>query len=330
MKKMLLVLGVAAAAMTSCTSDEVLEVNPTATIQFESFVNKGTRATTDVTNPVTTDGVYSSGLKGFFVYGYYGTTSVFDGEEVVWVNKNGNTAGRWTYNGGTHKEWTGGDYYFAAYADDNEAEELSDVEFTEGTLTIPNYLVSDEKDLVAAWANVNNSSLTNPTVALDFKHMLSKVYFEITNNASENLRMEISDIVISVAPSGTCSYDGTDVDWTGLAAATSKTFDGSNNVAQGSTHASKKHFVIPGQTGIKATFTATFYNYVGAGTEIYSKTYKNVSLDVTDGWQAGYIYKYTAEVDVVMPTIEFGVSVTEWDSDLNNNDQEDDDITLQQ
>ena len=52
MKKMLLMLGVAAAAMTSCTNDEVVEMNPTATIQFETFVNKGTRATIDVTNPV--------------------------------------------------------------------------------------------------------------------------------------------------------------------------------------------------------------------------------------------------------------------------------------
>ena len=328
MKKMLLMLGVAAAAMTSCTNDEVVEVNPTASIQFETFVNKGTRATTDVTNPTITEGIHGSGLKNFFVYGYYGTTSVFDGEEVAWVNKNGNTAGRWTYNRGTHKKWTGGDYYFAAYADDNEAEELSDVEFTEGTLTIPNYQVSDEKDLVAAWFHHNNNVLTNPIVDLDFKHMLSKVYFEIKNNASENLIMGISDIVISVAPSGTCSYNnGTTVVWNPLANATSKTFDGSNNVAQGSTHTSKKHFVIPGQTGIKAAFTATFYN--GAGTVIYSKTYENVSLDVTGGWQAGYIYKYTAEVDVVMPTIEFGVSVTEWDSDLNGDgDLTNDDIPV--
>ena len=327
MKKMLLVLGVAAAAMTSCTSDEVLEVNPTATIQFETFVNKGTRATTDVTNPAITEGIHGSGLKNFFVYGYYGTTSVFEGVNVEWVNKDGNTPGRWTYNDGTHANWTGGDYYFAAYADKNEAVELSDVEFADGTLTIPGYIVNDDNDLVAAWANVNNSSLTNPTVALNFKHMLSKVYFEIKNDASENLKMVITDITISVAPSGTCSYNGTTVAWTELANATPKTFNGSDNVSKGSTHTSNPHFVIPGQENIKATFTATFYN--GAGTQIFSKTYQDVSLDVDGGWKAGNIYKYTAEVGVVMPTIEFSVVVTGWNSDLDGDGAADDDITLQ-
>ena len=129
MKKMLLVLGVAAAAMTSCTSDEVLEVNPTATIQFESFVNKGTRATTDVTNPVINEGVYSSGLKKFSVYGSCdgAPLTMFVGTEVAWVDKDDDTAGRWTYNNGTHANWTGGGYYFAAYADHNEESRPLDV-----------------------------------------------------------------------------------------------------------------------------------------------------------------------------------------------------------
>ena len=329
MKKMLLMLGVAAAAMTSCTNDEVVEVNPTATIQFETFVNKGTRATTDVTSPVIANGVYSSGLQNFFVYGYYGSETVFEGEEVAWVDKVGETEGRWTYNSGTHKNWTGDIYYFAAYADKNEAVELSDVEFTEGTLTIPNYTVADENDLVAAWEKVDNIGLTNPKVELVFKHMLSKVYFEITHGDEEELTMKISDITISVAPSGTCSYDGTSTVWSSLTDAESKSFNGNDNVSIGETHKTKQHFVIPGQTGIKASFTATFVN--GVGTIIDKVEYTNVSLDVNGGWQAGYVYKYTATIGATMPTIEFGVSVTEWDSDLNGNQNlTDDDITLQQ
>lgn len=48
MKKSILMLGLAVAAMTSCTNDEVMEVNQNNLIKFESFVNKGTRTVDEV------------------------------------------------------------------------------------------------------------------------------------------------------------------------------------------------------------------------------------------------------------------------------------------
>ena len=48
--KRFLFLGIAATAMfASCTNDEMVEMNPQSAIGFETFVDKSTRAATDVT-----------------------------------------------------------------------------------------------------------------------------------------------------------------------------------------------------------------------------------------------------------------------------------------
>ena len=77
MKKIFLMLGLAVAAMSSCTNDEVIDLNQSnqKAIGFESFVNKGTRAIADVDK---------SSLKEFYVLGYYGSNSgVFDNSIVL-------------------------------------------------------------------------------------------------------------------------------------------------------------------------------------------------------------------------------------------------------
>lgn len=49
MKKSLFVLGVAVAALASCTQSEVLEVAEGRAIQFNTFVNNNTKAVTEIT-----------------------------------------------------------------------------------------------------------------------------------------------------------------------------------------------------------------------------------------------------------------------------------------
>lgn len=108
MKKMLLVLGVAVAALTSCTSDEVVEVNSTATIQFESFVNRGTRSVTAVENPDNVNDGNLSGLKEFYVFGYYGNgSSVFNNVSVTKVEEGNSIV--WNY--GSAKPWAADQIY---------------------------------------------------------------------------------------------------------------------------------------------------------------------------------------------------------------------------
>ena len=78
MKKFLF-LGIAATAMfASCTNDEMVEMNPQSAIGFETFVDKSTRAATDVT---------TDNLTAFWVYGWRtkGTTTeqIFNAQEVT-------------------------------------------------------------------------------------------------------------------------------------------------------------------------------------------------------------------------------------------------------
>ena len=109
MKKMLLVLGVAAAAMTSCTSDEVVEMNPANAIKFESFVNKGTRAVENVVNTSGTE----VGLQKFFVFGTHGSNNDFINTPVTY-----NGSG-WEYTDGGDRYWVVATYKFGAYATTN-------------------------------------------------------------------------------------------------------------------------------------------------------------------------------------------------------------------
>lgn len=292
-------LGAAIVALSSCTQDEVLNVNENRVISFESHVNKSTRAVTETE---------TAALQKFFVYGYYGTTTVFDG---IPVTKDGVN---WKYNGGVHTPWTGGNYYFGAYAStNNAAAALSNVSFTGGKLTIGDYTVNDAEDLVVAWANVNNSGLTNPKVALDFKHTLSKVVFELTNASTENLSMKLTDIKITVNTNGDCSYDGATLAWGDVKTSAELTFNGTTaNISKGTAHTTKEHLVIPGQAtaSITAAFTAEFYN--DSDQLIDTKEFTNVALTVDGNWKPGFVYKYTADVSPTMPTIEFSASVSDW------------------
>ncbi|MBQ4519880.1 MAG: fimbrillin family protein [Bacteroidaceae bacterium] len=214
MKKQFLLLGLAVAAMTSCTSDEVLEqVQPTKqAIGFESFVNKTTRAitTTDAPGQTGTDGAISaiSGLSKFFVHGFYGNDAVvFNGIPVTRAITDGKAP--WSYDLDTNTNeddlayWTRNIYQFGAYANGNNTDPIAGVEFVMGPstvdLTIPSYTVTDNNDLVADIVTVDNSGLTNPKVDLSFEHMLTKVRFTVINNDAKYKMRIVEALVINGA-----------------------------------------------------------------------------------------------------------------------------------
>ena len=81
MKKSLLMLGAAVAALASCTNEEVLNVAQNKAISFESFVGKSTKAIGDIDE--------NNRLSAFYVFGGYGEdensvdlTNVFNNTEV--------------------------------------------------------------------------------------------------------------------------------------------------------------------------------------------------------------------------------------------------------
>ena len=317
MKKSFLMLGVAVAALTSCTNDEVVEMNQGSSIQFESFVNKSTRAVTTTT-----------GLTNFYVFGYHSgdTNPVFSNVEVSFDETDG-----WGYDSET-KYWTANTYLFGAYATNKASEDLNEtttnVTFNEaGTLTISNYSVGkmlpaethSTDDLVGTVKTQDNRGLKNETVDLDFKHLLSQVKFQFVNN-SNSYYMTVSDITFKAMPTGTCAIQNSNgnpsISWTlkdDLTAQDSLLYtyagkgsynenthiltdfiapsdDNTTQDVKENEYNSDYYLVLPVAIAntTRANFTICFYERIGvAGSYTYNLIqtipYKNISLHGTSG-----------------------------------------------
>ena len=350
MKKSFLMLGLAVAAMSSCTNDEVIDLNQSnqKAIGFESFVNKGTRAAdgyVDVTNEVT-----SSNLNRFYVYGYHdGTQNNIVFTDVLVVKDNTVPVG-WKMAAANEKNWETQEYNFAAIADgagtgvtliSNPEQKAYSSSFANATLNITGYTVSNQTDLIAAVATRNNSSTLNTNaVSLDFKHLLSKVDFKFTNTNENNLSMVVSNVTLKVKTKANCAYNGTatwsnwDIETTySLTQPTNGTEDNTsygggndlndiprkNIIAKGqSSNISAEYFVIPSQTVASINYTVKFYD--AAGNQVEEKTNQTLSLfpnsnDETLKWIPSFIYKYNVHLPASPKKIQFSVnSVGGWES----------------
>lgn len=327
MKKNLILMGAAIAALSSCTQSEVLDVPESKAIRFSSFVDKPTRAVTEVT-----------GLTNFYVFGNFGTDDSY-----------GNTA----YNNESNAQayyWaaTGNKYRFGAYAngENGKLTSTTQVSFsptaeTDGTLTFTNYAPQDNdgKDLVAAIPTtytVNGSEDGETKVNLTFKHLLSQVKFTFKTTDADTYTLKIHDIKITNAIStATCTFDGTDISWEGNTKV-DYTYDGIDDIADASAsyQGSSVEMVIPqpNTDQIKVTFSAT----VSGGGFAEPKTGNfeadldyvkgDVSATTDNTWTPGYRYNYIAtinadQIDETLETkkINFEATVEEW-KDANEKD----------
>lgn len=306
MKKSLLMLGVAAAALASCTNEEVVNVAENRAIGFNSFVDNNTRAVTDLT---------TAGLTKFYVFGDYdkGASVAFSNTEVT-----GTSGGN--YIPANPAYWQAGKTYeFGAYSNGNA--KLGGVTFTNGTLTISGYNVDDENDLVAA----TQSGIAAPaagedkSVALTFKHLLSKVKFTFSTSAvPEAFRMEVSNLTFNgTKTDATCVFSNNTIstDWTGTSGAyTVPTLD--DYAVTGGKASTEDILVIPqANTNITASFTVTIYDQK-TDAQIATNDF-TASLNSTE-WVEGNVYNYTAtinpnQVDGNLKPITFTVDkVEEW------------------
>lgn len=313
MKKSILLLGLAVAAMTSCTNDEVmseLQESPKA-INFDSFVNKATRAVTPT----------DANISKFYAYAYYGADqTVFDGEEVT---KSGD---KWDYTNKAY--WTQNVYQFAAYADGNNGAALEDVAFADGTLTIPSYTVTDAKDLVADVITKDNSNfgVAAQDVQFTFEHLLTKVKFNIINTSAD-YKMKITALTVTGAKAtGKVDVTATGAVWTGDANANAVTYTPVaasadyiakyDNNSETCKVSSEEMFVMPqGLTNVKFSITATFYD--DNDQVVATKTFTNAAFagknrtdndtkEAVDTWAPGTSYEYTLSLPVAARPIVFG------------------------
>ena len=337
MKKSLFVLGVAVAALASCTNEEVVTMPEGRAIGFSSFVNNNTKAITEITG---------ANLSSFYVFGNYGEgtwSPVYTNVEV----KGGAV--------GDNSEWTptqtaywelNEKYRFAAYSNGN-ASTTASFDAANQKLTFAGYdVVTNQKDLIAAipaeLTSDASDATANDDVNLSFYHMLSQVKFTFNTTDSEDYTMKISDVKIESATTkadGTYTYNATanQIDWTGNATTGTYEFGTLNDIAEDPAGADYENslalLVIPqGNTNsLNVTFTATFWDGehsedspIAKGNFTASLAYTGQSLatgTTENTWTPGFRYNYsvtingsTIDSDLEENVIKFNVdAVDNWD-----------------
>lgn len=335
MKKNLILMGAAIAALSSCTQSEVLDVPESKAIRFSSFVDKPTRAVTEVT-----------GLTNFYVFGNFGTDESYS--NIAYNNESNAQTYYWAA--------AGNKYRFGAYANGENGKltsttqvSFSPTEGTNGTLTFTNYAPQENegKDLVAAIPTtytVNGSENGETKVNLTFKHLLSQVKFTFKTTDADTYTLRIHDIKINnnAISKTNCTFDGTTITWATDGAekqgytykeiadiAVATALDGEDAPYQGSS----VEMVIPqpNTNQIEVTFSATVSD---GGLETKTGNFK-ANLDYAVGsvtgttantWTPGYRYNYIATInadqidtDLETKKIDFTVSVDTWE-DANETD----------
>lgn len=346
MKKGLWMLGLAAAAMTSCTQSEVLEVAENRAIGFEDvFVGKATRAAAPTENTVTE--LQKAG-NGFYVYGGYETvTNVFANTHVTYNSSN---TPKWGYS--PTRYWVANQKYkFVAYAPDMGVTPT--FAYGEGTgsnnaqLTFENVVVTgtSQKDFIVAKSEVitPNDNNYNTAVKFNFFHALSMIKVTLRNGFADGVKVAIRDFQIEgIKTQGdfvTKSNDafsagdcGTWSNWNEGEAQGASTFK-DNTVAtlnklwstatSDDTDADKAYsnefIVIPQTIGtVKVKFKVTVAD--ADGTEIVSDKLFDVSIPngTTTKWAINNRYHYTLTIDgesVGLTPIEFAEpSVEDWET----------------
>lgn len=302
MKTNLFLLGMAVAAFSSCTNEEVTDVAQNRAIKFNQFVENNTREVQEVES-----------LSSFYVFGKFGeisnsyTTQIFN-------NESQDTPYYWVANKS---------YIFGAYADGNNGK-IEDVTFDSAKkqLVFTNYSPDDTKDLVAAISDEVESG-DNPTtndnkVSLTFHHMLSQVKFTFNTTDAESYTLNITNLTLHAAKTGTGTYSTSGATWR-ISNYTPSINDNENkyiynevvDVSDTSYEAQSK-LVIPQATTeqLKVTFTATI---TGAGLnknanfEATLEVNENIAgISDANTWMPGYCYNYTATIngDNIDPNLE--------------------------
>lgn len=199
MKKSLLMLGVAFAALSSCTKNEVIDLAESRTIGFDAFVGKSTRA---VAPEETTLDLLQEADKGFYVYGGYASvTNIFDNTHVTFSDPN------WGYS--PLRYWVEGqDYKLIAYAPAMGVTPTFSYGTTEGiqnndaTLAFENVTVTgvaeSQKDFVIAKSALHTPGTNYSTnVSFSFYHALSMIKVTLKNGFDDGVKLIISDFKIT-------------------------------------------------------------------------------------------------------------------------------------
>lgn len=339
MAKRLFLLAAGALALTACTSEDVVKDVAASRnlIKFENAVNNHSRA--DIT---------ADNLVEFNVFGFYTMPGndqlahqVFYNTPVTrTLSESGATP--WDYSASYGERYWVPDakYYFYAYSCDNKAidqTKFTDIDYSldmsgekaasQRVLEIQNYVCNDDHqhDLIFA---TNNAGITgkeegNDAVALQFKHILSKVKARFTTKFPTEYEVVISDISIqdiqdqaNYDPINSWHAFTTTADATALTIPAADNFKVTNTlVGEGEAKTQEaietnQVYVIPKQTEeVALKFTVDVYVGADRSEKVMSKT---LTGKFTPKWAEGYQYIYNVDINGTttnMQVISFTTSV---------------------
>lgn len=296
MKKLIFAAFAAGAmVLAGCTKTEVTKVPESRAIGFDYFVSNSVKA-----GEVTTDNI-----SKFYVFGGSASNyNLFNNTEVTKVS------GEWEYAETQYWADATTQYNFAAYSNGNEKLQSGVSLAADNAHLEIQYTTDGSNDLVYAYRTGITQNADGGNVDLTFFHILSRVQFQFTKDASLNgTELAISDISIDkVAPSAT--FTGTDnsttnqyanTNWTNHGTGYAQSFDNPERLTDAAPEQSTAfEYLIP-QTAEAETFDVTFtITPTGVLVDDYSATAKKFTVSLpaaTDNnWKPAFTYIYTATI----------------------------------
>lgn len=329
MKRSLFMLGVAVAALSSCSNNEVLDIAESNAIKFSnSFVGKPTRG---VTAPeLTTD--Y---LKEMYVFASNEDGTVFDVNPKL-VYRIGET-NEWGYDNLVAWE-ANKNYEFVAYAGKDLAGNVT-ANGDNKSLKFSDIVVNGDKDnqFDLLYSNTKSISTTaaegNPVIDFTFEHLLSMVQFTLKSGFGATTEVKITGFKFYGVKT-TETYDASQISpaWTSTSTANN---EGNTNfisdaeeIALYDAVATKdvvnSWVIIPQENTEfdKVEMVKFTVNVFDDGTQIGAEktfTAKIPSITWEKGYRYNYIFTITPEqmgVDDQYITFD-APKVTEWEDDTN-------------
>lgn len=315
MKKYLFI-ALAAAAMTSCSQDEVMEMNQEAISFGGAFVENSTRAATDPS--------YGSNkaLESFTVYGTVEGVNIFNGVTVTKGSAEYGVA--WTCP--VTQYWVDGAYYeFAAVVGATKTN-LDSKNMPESL----EYTAANQTDMLYQKVTTTGKPTTNNgLVAFTFDHLLAKAKFTFTNTTDHSkvqegttytydiTNLQITNTYGSAVYNVTTGWDVTS------STAVATEFGSITALANGTPQeCAAEKLLIPGLTSVTVSFKYSIK--VNGTTEIY-KTENPVTATATisEGIKANNAYNFNVSLGL-NNKIEFTVTAAPaWVTPTN-------DVTVQQ
>lgn len=190
MKKNFFLAAVVLAAMSSCSKDEVVEVNNGNAITFRASMDRAVSRGSE-TN-LANLGAFKVTAVGNG-QNYFTDLSVTDGGSAGWQTA-------------TTYYWPSFQLSFFAYAPQNVGSGTVTISNTEKKITSfsPNQTVADQKDLVIAYNTGDRAENENSGVALNFKHALSQIEVK-AKCGNPNMKIEVLGVKV-MNVSGTADF----------------------------------------------------------------------------------------------------------------------------